>query len=47
MCKFHRTGFLSSDCPNTYSGSVGADWLPSELHRDTVEQLRERLRGYP
>jgi hypothetical protein len=24
-----------------------SDWLPRELIRDTVEQLRERLRGYP
>jgi hypothetical protein len=27
--------------------AIPREWLPSELRRDSPEQLRERLRGYP
>jgi hypothetical protein len=48
MSKFWGAGTLAADCPTTYSTRVllGA-WLPAELRGETVEQLRERLRGYP
>lgn len=27
--------------------SLSATWLPADISNETVEQLRERLRGYP
>jgi hypothetical protein len=52
LCRFWkesrpRDASLQAIRPQWATVAGNSDWLPSELHRDTVEQLRERLRGYP